>query len=55
MAEWVSMPDMPEFESGNGYISLYMHFKSEDERERYVKDNQIEITRKMKGKWITHI
>lgn len=47
-SEWV---DMPEFEQADKDIKLTIIFKTELEREVYVKDNNIEITNNMNGQW----
>lgn len=48
-AEWV---DMPEFEESQKYIYLSFQFSTELQRDLYVKDNNIEIFRKMANQWI---
>lgn len=48
-SEWVGMPD---FESGEEYIKLIFQFKTELERELYVKENSLSIARKMNNQWI---
>jgi hypothetical protein len=50
-SEWVGMP---EFEEGKEYIKLIYHFKSEIDRELFVKENEIQIDKKMNGQWIVY-
>lgn len=48
--EWV---DMPEFKESEKDIKLTLIFSTELERELFVKDKKIEITKKMNGQWVS--
>lgn len=50
-AEWVGMPD---FQEGKEYIKLIYHFKTEIDRELFIKDNDVKIDKKMNGQWIVY-
>ncbi len=52
--EWVKDGDMPEFFSDSDYIKLIFHFKTEEDREKFVADQQIKIDKKMNKQWIVH-
>lgn len=51
-SEWV---DMPEFNKGDGYIKLCYFFNSEEERDVFVKENNIEVkTKRNKENWFVY-
>jgi ParB-like nuclease domain len=50
--EWVGMPD---FEAGKDYIKLILHFKTDIERERYTRQNNITVVKKQNKAWIVHL
>lgn len=49
-SEWVSMPD---WKPGEKEIRLILYFKTEQDREKYVNEHNIEITKVMSGQWIS--
>ena len=51
-SEWLG--DMPEFNPGGSYIRLIYHFKTEDAREAYCKDNNINVDFKKSNQWIVY-
>ena len=48
--EWV---DMPEFEPGENDIKLIIYFASESDREAFVTEKKIEISRTQNNQWIS--
>lgn len=50
-SEWV---DMPEFNAGEGYIKLIVQFASEEMREKFVREHELSIDRKMNRQWIVN-
>jgi hypothetical protein len=48
-SEWVGMP---EFEQGETEIRLSICFKTENEREKFVKKHELEITSKRQNQWL---
>jgi hypothetical protein len=51
-AEWAQMGDV-DFRKGNKYITLVCHFKSEKDRETFVKKTGINIFKKLKAAWVS--
>lgn len=50
-SEWVGMP---EFEPGSDYIIISIHFKTEQEREKFAAEKGITPTTKGKRTWICY-
>jgi len=51
-SEWVGMPTFEKDE--NGYVKLIYHFKTEIERELFVKEKSLHIDKKMGSSWIVY-
>lgn len=49
--EW-NDADLPDFESGEKDIKLIIYFSSEEERQQFVADHDVTITKKQNGQWI---
>lgn len=54
LEEWNKL-DMPEFETVDKSIKLIVYFNTEDDRELFCKDKNIEIKNKKNGQWIVKI
>lgn len=52
-SEWVG--GMPDFESGSEYVKLIYHFKTELEREMYVKEKGVTVDKKISNQWIIYL
>jgi len=50
-AEWVGMP---EFEPGTDYIQISIIFKTEEDREKFAKEKNLDIKKKQKRVWICY-
>lgn len=50
-SEWV---DMPEFQEGDNYIKLTFIFASEENRDKFVKESELTIDKKLSNVWICY-
>ena len=45
---------MPEFVEGDDYIKLTYIFGSEESRDKFIEENNIQVDKKIKNAWICY-